>query len=228
VGQPESTLTAATSIITNNNNCVGCNNGAIDITVNGGTKPYQFLWSNGATSEDIDKLASGNYSVIISDNKGCSIEYNYVINESGIEITKDGVYVDSNNDGITNVGDVVAYSFIVKNTGNVTLTNVTVLDNNATIVGGPIASLAVGATDTTTFTATHQLTQNDIDKGIVYNIALVRGYDPEEKSVTDTSIDSTPCIKCPRSLECPDCTITELNQNPSIDITKDGVYVDSN
>ncbi|WP_220762313.1 hypothetical protein, partial [Flavobacterium sp. UMI-01] len=67
-------------------------------------------------------------------------------------ITKDGTYVDSNNDGKTNVGDVVSYVFVVKNTGNVTLTNVTVTDNNAVVSGGPIASLAVGATDTTTFT----------------------------------------------------------------------------
>jgi hypothetical protein len=40
---------------------------------------------------------------------------------SSIIITKDGTYVDTNNnDGITNVGDNVIYNFVVTNTGNVT------------------------------------------------------------------------------------------------------------
>ncbi|WP_201296312.1 SprB repeat-containing protein, partial [Flavobacterium sp. 9R] len=186
ITQPAAAI-AATSIITNNNNCVGCNSGAIDITVNGGTKPYQFLWSNGATTEDIANLIAGNYSVLITDTKGCSVEYNYTINESGIEITKDGNYVDSNNDGITNVGDIVSYNFVIKNTGNVTLTNVTVTDNNAIVTGGPIATLAVGATDSTTFSASHTITQDDINAGFVYNLALVTAKDPNDKPVTDTS-----------------------------------------
>ncbi|MGL2988576.1 SprB repeat-containing protein, partial [Flavobacterium sp. RSSA_27] len=227
ITQPEAEL-SATSILTNNNNCVGCNNGAIDITVEGGTKPYQFLWSNGATSEDIVNLSSGIYSVLITDAKGCTIEYNYTISESGIDITKDGVYVDSNNDGITNVGDVVSYNFVIKNTGNVTLTNVTVTDNNAVVTGGPIATLAVGATDSTTFSASHTITQDDINKGFVYNLALATAKDPNDKPVTDASSDPTPCTTCPKDPECTDCTITELNQSPSIDITKDCVYVDSN
>ncbi|MGL2988583.1 DUF7507 domain-containing protein, partial [Flavobacterium sp. RSSA_27] len=98
-----------------------------------------------------------------------------------IDITKDGVYVDSNNDGITNVGDVVSYNFVIKNTGNVTLTNVTVTDNNAVVTGGPIATLAVGATDSTTFSASHTITQDDINKGFVYNLALATAKDPNDK-----------------------------------------------
>ena len=74
------------------------------------------------------------------------------------------------------VGDVVNYTFAVTNTGNVTLTNVTLVDPKITEVGGPIVSLAPGATDTTTFTGSYTITQADVDAGGVENVALVIGY----------------------------------------------------
>ena len=65
-----------------------------------------------------------------------------------------GTIADSNGDGLTNVGDTVSWTFTVANTGAVTLNNVTVIDSTATVSGGPIATLAPGATDAATFTAT--------------------------------------------------------------------------
>ena len=61
--------------------------------------------------------------------------------------------------------------FTVTNTGNVTLTNVTLADTvgGVTINGGPIATLAVGAVDSTTFTGSYTITQADIDAGSFYN-----------------------------------------------------------
>ena len=41
--------------------------GSIDLTVTGGTAPYGFLWSTGATTEDILDLAAGTYTVIVTD-----------------------------------------------------------------------------------------------------------------------------------------------------------------
>jgi gliding motility-associated-like protein len=45
--------------------------GLIDLTVEGGIGPYEYLWSNGATTEDLDPLAGGLYSVIVTDENGC-------------------------------------------------------------------------------------------------------------------------------------------------------------
>lgn len=49
----------------------GLNNGAIDLTVIGGTSPYSYSWSNLATTQDISGLAAGTYTVFASDAAGC-------------------------------------------------------------------------------------------------------------------------------------------------------------
>ena len=50
--------------------CYAGNTGAVDVTVTGGTAPYNYSWSNGASSEDIGSLISGSYSVIVTDANG--------------------------------------------------------------------------------------------------------------------------------------------------------------
>jgi gliding motility-associated-like protein len=46
--------------------------GAIDLTVSGGNTPYVYSWSNSTTTEDIDNVPAGFYSVIVTDSAGCS------------------------------------------------------------------------------------------------------------------------------------------------------------
>lgn len=60
-------------------NVTGTNNGAIDLTVNGGIGAYTFLWSNGATTEDITGLAPGVYSVVVTDGNGCAASSTFVV-----------------------------------------------------------------------------------------------------------------------------------------------------
>lgn len=69
----------------------------------------------------------------------------------------------------------VTYTFEVTNCGPEALINVMVTDPLVAVSGGPIANLAAGATDTTTFTATYTPTQADVDAGGVTNTAQVDG-----------------------------------------------------
>ena len=115
--------------------------------------------------------------------------------EPSIMLTKNAEYVDIDGNLYVSVGDVINYTFEVINTGNVTLTNITVEDTMLVspygeITGGPIASLMVGETDTTTFTGTYQIQQSDIDRGWVENTAEAIGFDAdgivEVNDVSDT------------------------------------------
>lgn len=72
--------------------CFGESTGAINITSVGcGAGPYTYLWSNGATTEDINDLAVGAYTVTVTSNDGGTCETSFMVNgpSSAIVITAD-------------------------------------------------------------------------------------------------------------------------------------------
>lgn len=52
--------------------CANLSDGSANASANGGTPPYQFLWSNGAAASSAAGLVSGNYTVVVTDANGCT------------------------------------------------------------------------------------------------------------------------------------------------------------
>ncbi len=78
-------ITEPTQLVVSNTflnvKCKNGNDGAVNLTVSGGTTPYTFLWSNAAVTEDISGLMAGTYIVLVTDNNNCTIRDTAVISE---------------------------------------------------------------------------------------------------------------------------------------------------
>ncbi len=61
--------------------CFSNNTGSIDLTVSGGTFPYQYSWAHGPSTQDVEDLFFGNYTVTIIDTNGCIETENVFINQ---------------------------------------------------------------------------------------------------------------------------------------------------
>jgi len=155
-----------------------------------------------------------------------------------ISLSKEGVFNDFSGDGYAQVGETINYSFILSNTGNVSIGNVTISDplfelpNPVVTISGPVGDVSnpgfLDPTETWTYSATYVLTQENIDNGVVYNLATADGDDPNGDPVTDDSSDPTPIDTNDPLYDpsCPDCTVTITPHNPSISILKEGIFID--
>ncbi len=61
----------ATFLSGTNPGCPGLANGSIVLIASGGTPPYTYLWSNGATTPNLSNVGSGTYTAIVTDVQGC-------------------------------------------------------------------------------------------------------------------------------------------------------------
>ena len=194
----------------------------------GATNTDAFTGSYILTQADIDAGEYSNTATVtgftsagqeitdVSDDDGTNEDDPTVITftQSGsLEVIKTGTWNDADADGIAEAGETIDYVFSVENTGNVTLTNVTIEDLGATVSGVAIASLAPGAVDDETFTATYTLDQDDINSGSYSNTATATGLMPDGLTeISDVSDDD--------GTNAADETVVELTAAPALTVTK--------
>jgi gliding motility-associated-like protein len=101
INQPDSLfITFDTPTHTNgfNVSTYGGTDGQISSIVNGGTLPYEYIWSNGETTSDLSQLTAGEYTLVVSDFNGC-VAYNMAtLNQPFVLEMPNGI--SPNNDGL--------------------------------------------------------------------------------------------------------------------------------
>jgi CshA-type fibril repeat protein len=101
-------------------NCPATSNGTIDITPAGGTQPYTYLWSNGAVTQDLSGIASGTFTVTVTDSKGCTLVSDpFVVEQLSLSLL---VVAEtcSHNDGevyAVPAGGLLPYTYLWSNSG---------------------------------------------------------------------------------------------------------------
>lgn len=112
------------------------------------------------------------------------------ITNTGLSIKK-----TANTASYQSVGQVLDYTLVVENVGNVGLTNIDIDDPNAVV--GSCAPVALHGTlpagQSTTCSAQHTVTQTDVTAGKVVNTATAKGTDPHNNVIS--SPPSTATVK---------------------------------
>ncbi|MEU7788975.1 CshA/CshB family fibrillar adhesin-related protein [Amycolatopsis sp. NPDC049159] len=121
---------------------------------------------------------------------------------------------------VSAAGQEVAYSFVVTNTGNVTLTALSVRETHFTGSGGPPAPVcpagALAPGQHVTCTATYRVTQSDVDAGRIDNTAVAAGTPPSG----GPPVESAPASAAVRITAAAALTITKAAR--PIDVNGDG------
>jgi gliding motility-associated-like protein/uncharacterized repeat protein (TIGR01451 family) len=145
-----------------------------------------------------------------------------------LSILKAGVFKDENGDGFAQVGETISYTFIITNTGNTVLNNVTVNDSlpGLVITGSAIASLGLTEINSTAYSAIYTITQLDINFGKVTNQAIVTGFTPQLVLVESNSNTVITILEDKPIVE-PACTIKIFNAvSPNGDGNNDVLRID--
>ena len=179
------------------------------LAANGGSCEFEeteFIAGNGGDTHEntFTAWADDDDGNTASDNDDASVN----INAAGIDIEKTGV-LDDGDDDVATPGDVITYTFVVTNTGDVALDNVAITELT---FGGltlnctwPGTSGELGVGEHVDCTADYPISQAEIDAGTVgENCADADGTTvPEGNDVTDQ-----------------DCTEVQIPKDPSIDVRK--------
>jgi len=150
--QPQTGLTVTTT--QTNVLCFGNSTGAINATPSGGSAPYTYSWSNGATTQNLTAIPSGSYTVTVSDANGCTATATVIITQPAAALAATTTQVmiacfggNTGSVNMTPTGGTAPYTYVW--TGGSTAQSA---------IGVPAGTYTVTVTDangcTTTVTAT--------------------------------------------------------------------------
>ena len=136
-----------------------------------------------------------------------------------VELVKTaGAPTDTDGDGRIGAGDTVAYTFTIRNTGDVTLTSAAITDP---LLGGAVACAAFSAPlvpggAVTCAPASYVLTQGDVDAGTLRNTASVTAQSAQGPASDDAEANVTIAATNSISLAKTPSTVVDVNGDSAV------------
>ena len=158
----------------------------------------------------------------------------------GIEATKTAVVIDSNSNSSNDQGDIIVYTITTENTGNVTLTGISLTDtltdnagNVLSLTSGPIFTSASSASsegilrvgETAAYTASYTIEADAAATGSIRNRVLVTSSSPGN---TDDVIDISDNGDDNDGNTLNDHTVVLATAEPKLEATKTATVTDNN
>ncbi len=186
------------------------NDGTATANPSGGTTPYSYEWSNGETTQTIENLAPGDYTVTVTDDNDCTKEETVTVNEYicptlSLESSQSDNTCYNGCDGeitITNVINGIAPFTYEWSNGQTTqtATNLCAGDYDVTVTDSKNCSVV---SETFTVTEPEELTATATSTGETYN-------DAEDGTATVNSNGGTPSYSYLWNTGATTQTITDL------------------
>ena len=98
-----------------NIDCYGNGNGSLDINATGGTGNYTYQWNNNSSSDTINHLQAGSYTVTITDANGCTTTDSATITEPTLLTMTSSFSTTTGADGTIDIspsGGIPTYSYL--------------------------------------------------------------------------------------------------------------------
>jgi uncharacterized repeat protein (TIGR01451 family) len=142
-----------------------------------------------------------------------------VAQSSTLRLSVSATTADLNHDGRTDLGDTVAWSFLVRNSGTVTLTSVTVDDPAAGAVSCPAGSLAPAATVSCLATTPYAVTPADVAAGHADTSATASAVNPAGGTVaSNVALGTTTVAQSPNPALTATAEVSDANGDFLIDL----------
>lgn len=162
--------------------CAGLSDGEIFLTISGGTSPYSYLWSHGATTEDVGNLAGDAYQVTVTDAQGCSLVLQQDILEPAplvLDLSAVDPLCKGGSDGevaVVVTGGTIPYQYLWNDPGKST---------NAGVSGLSAGLYTVTVTDENDCTASDDVTLADGTEDCGLNIGDYVWLDSDRDGIQD-------------------------------------------